>query len=1428
MKLAVEIDIRKTGDGFEATGISLRNLGKGAEDAGAGLDKVKTKAEGAGKGAEKAKDSLEEMKHTLEKIAAGLGLEKLIHEAFELGEALFIASRRTGMSVETLSVLKLVAEKSGTSIEAVARGAQLLARNVGDAQTGNRKLAISFDAIDKAAGAPIGTWKKTNDILGLVGKGLSSVKDEAARNALAYNVLGRSAGELRPFLEDVAGGLDDLTEAAVRNGTMMSTAEAEAIDKFDAMLRTWKNQTLVIVGNLADAFNQLAEQLGQGLPDAFTKAINPANLLVNAIRLVIGAVIEQISVIQMVMTTLGAFGDLVSKVMANLLTDKPFKDKFAQMKADAKEQLAQLRADLDAQNIASSNRISAVFEGPTGARPADKPRGNDDDEILRQMRIEAEAQAAAMRQQSEIARKQAIQATLASLKMLLTAQDKEIAQAQTLADITANEMDQAEQRNAIDEIENNALMKKSEKIADIIEFRKTLNELEDDRAGLDLAQRVNAEATRHVDVLQKLITEQQKLTAETEKWAASANAQKIAKDKGMPVPAMAGVSPEEARRIQKEITAAKLREDELYLADLDNLQIGAEAKDRVRQIAQTKQLHADQIALAEAQKKFLLGLFSDINTAITSGLTEAIEAVFEGRSLKDAASNFAASLRKAMASSLAGLLDEALASLKAKATGVPGHRDVRTGEWVPATTGSMGAQAAYTGIQAGAAIYGMRQAAPTQTRGQAVMGGAAQGASIGSAAGPYGAIAGAVIGAAYGAVFQAIAAGGKARYQVSVGSNGEIQVAGFGAANASDVSSAVAQLNATLKASMDSVNAIILAFPKAISQQLQQMDPTVLKEGTIGEAVRHVRTFAISIWKKSFAGGMTGDELKHFNDVELPKMVYDAYAPIFKEGLSQMGVTEAKLKELFAQMPGFDPKVGLQKIRDFVTVLAGFMDSAAFNKLSGSQLMAKAQTDVGGTPLEGIQKMNEAIKDLAFGFADLTTDEQVTRGKQILDLEKQRQEAVLQYLYEIKTAQDALFKSIDAQMAEIGLTQMGPGAQRAALKTQLATVTGKIATAKTPQELTDLSSEAQTLIGRIFELSTSIPASLHGLIDGLKGLDDVLKPGMTPGEKLVDLSKKIADAGDRMAQATNVDDQVAAATDLLALTQERYALERQMLDEINSALKAMNASLDKQIHDMGLQGRLTAATAAGATPEEIANIQIADLLTRQQNLREELKHAGTAQEVERIVAELQQNASSLFDLMGKTPEAAAQLTKMLEDVRAQAAERFRAFTDQIQADNDVIRGRVTAAVGILEAALAGLPAAAQEAIDTLQTLKGLLATRFGELVDQIAAANLDIMGTIQEILDTLRSGLDGLFDPVTTTPTTGTGAGGGHPVLNQKGNDATVEPPVVNIGAPVVYVTISGTAEKLIEVVTAAAATQGARIAINAMQSTRSRAAGFA
>lgn len=191
------------------------------------------------------------------------GLAVFAKSGIDAADSLNDLSDRIGVSVKDLASFKLAAQLADTSLEGVGKGIARLSRSIGDAESGNKKLAGVLKQLGISARDPKEAFFQLADAT-------QRITDPAQRASLLNQVLGKSYQELVPLLQQ---GGDALRESAAQSETFadsMVRLAPEAAKFNDQLDELKQNAQGFAAGILVDAVPALNEfikrvQLVKGL-----------------------------------------------------------------------------------------------------------------------------------------------------------------------------------------------------------------------------------------------------------------------------------------------------------------------------------------------------------------------------------------------------------------------------------------------------------------------------------------------------------------------------------------------------------------------------------------------------------------------------------------------------------------------------------------------------------------------------------------------------------------------------------------------------------------------------------------------------------------------------------------------------------------------------------------------------------------------------------------------------------------------------------------------------------------------------------------------------------------------------------------------------------------------------------------------------------
>jgi hypothetical protein len=181
-------------------------------------------------------------------ILAGFAIGKSFSDA---GSILHDMAEETGLTAEELSVLKLAADGSGSSLEKVAGSFQKYLRNVNEAAGGNKEAAHTFKQLGIDANA---ANKNSVNALEQLFKAISKIPPGAEQVNAAMKAAGKSGADLIPVINQAGGSFEEFRKRAEALGVVISTESANAADEFGDTL-----------GELSAVVTGLKNQIGAGL-----------------------------------------------------------------------------------------------------------------------------------------------------------------------------------------------------------------------------------------------------------------------------------------------------------------------------------------------------------------------------------------------------------------------------------------------------------------------------------------------------------------------------------------------------------------------------------------------------------------------------------------------------------------------------------------------------------------------------------------------------------------------------------------------------------------------------------------------------------------------------------------------------------------------------------------------------------------------------------------------------------------------------------------------------------------------------------------------------------------------------------------------------------------------------------------------------------
>lgn len=176
--------------------------------------------------------SLGTVRNGLIALGAGATARAVVHLIDGIGD-IRESAQRLGVTTSVFQRLKVLADQNGTSVEGLGTAFRTLANN---AVQPTKESAAALSKLGVSAKDTNGQFKSTNDLFFEVAGALADVSNETERSALAQDVLGRSAQDLKPIF---AGGRAEI-EKQRKALAAMNVLSEETINQADDLSDSWK------------------------------------------------------------------------------------------------------------------------------------------------------------------------------------------------------------------------------------------------------------------------------------------------------------------------------------------------------------------------------------------------------------------------------------------------------------------------------------------------------------------------------------------------------------------------------------------------------------------------------------------------------------------------------------------------------------------------------------------------------------------------------------------------------------------------------------------------------------------------------------------------------------------------------------------------------------------------------------------------------------------------------------------------------------------------------------------------------------------------------------------------------------------------------------------------------------------------------------
>lgn len=252
-------------------------------------------------------------------VAGSLGI--LAVKSGQAADDLNTLSKVTGVSTQQLQLYKAGADLVDVSVETIAKSQQNLTKSMTSASGGTGKQAEAFKKLGVSVTNADGSLKSSDQVFNEVIKALGGVSNETERNALAMTLMGKSAMELNPLIEDGGKTYEQLAKTMAENNLKFVDQETlDGANRFNDALDTLKASGLATLQTLG---TQLASYLApamETIAGALEKVLGWLSQLSPQTLTIIGIIASVIAVIAPLLLFLGKISFAISSITGLMST----------------------------------------------------------------------------------------------------------------------------------------------------------------------------------------------------------------------------------------------------------------------------------------------------------------------------------------------------------------------------------------------------------------------------------------------------------------------------------------------------------------------------------------------------------------------------------------------------------------------------------------------------------------------------------------------------------------------------------------------------------------------------------------------------------------------------------------------------------------------------------------------------------------------------------------------------------------------------------------------------------------------------------------------------------------------------------------------------------------------------------------------------
>lgn len=205
-------------------------------------------------------------------VKAVQALHNATLEAAAAADDIVSESMVTGLSTKTIQSLKYAENIIDVSYSTITSSLTKLTKSMADAQNGNETLAASFADLGVSILDTDGNFRSAEDVFYDTVDALGGIENTTERDAIAMQLLGKSAQDLNPLIIQGSDALRELAAEAEQTGYVLDESQIQTLAKVDDAYQRMQLQIDATKKQLAVEFAPAS----QAAMEAFTSVVKTA------------------------------------------------------------------------------------------------------------------------------------------------------------------------------------------------------------------------------------------------------------------------------------------------------------------------------------------------------------------------------------------------------------------------------------------------------------------------------------------------------------------------------------------------------------------------------------------------------------------------------------------------------------------------------------------------------------------------------------------------------------------------------------------------------------------------------------------------------------------------------------------------------------------------------------------------------------------------------------------------------------------------------------------------------------------------------------------------------------------------------------------------------------------------------------------------